>query len=164
MKDKSEALVSWKWAIGAVYFVAAMNTLIAKFASYNGGRVGDFRFDSNVLFGAGLLYLVLGILASNRVAPALWIALALFGLDTVGMLVTNGGAGHSMGWGLWLRFAILVCMYRGIPALTLLAQPESPAPAPKPAAPQDEFDLNATVVAPDLYPRTPSMSGHTPRS
>jgi len=51
----------------------------------------------------------------------------------------TASSGHFSIWGLWLRIAILVTIYRGIPALAQLKEGAAPSAAPiapTPAAPQ----------------------------
>ena len=123
MNTNSAAATSWKWALGAVYFVAAMNLVLGWVASHNGtGAVGNFQFNGTALILAGLLYLILGIFAHNRAKPALWIAVGLFALDSIAMILMTLAAGQFSMWGIFLRFALLRAMYGGIPALDEMAK------------------------------------------
>src|SRR3954451_23798664 len=87
MIQNSDALKSWKWAFGVIYFVAAMNVVIGMVANSNSsGQVGNFQFNGGMLFGAAALYLILAICVQQRNVAALWIALGLFALDGLAMV------------------------------------------------------------------------------
>ena len=165
MKQNTDPLAAWKWSVGVIYFVAAMNVLIGWFANSNAsGRVGDFQFNGSMLFGAGILYLILAICANNRMAAALWTAVVLFSLDAVAMVLMTAGAGHFSLWGLWLRIALIVTMYRGIPALAQLRQPDGASTAPitpAQAAPQLTVTFTQTPAA---TPQQPTTFSQMPRA
>ncbi|HLJ57767.1 MAG TPA: hypothetical protein VKT77_22210 [Chthonomonadaceae bacterium] len=147
MNQNSDALKAWKWACGAVYFVAALNMVLGWYATSNGtGRIGDIQFNGGVLFGIGLLYAVLGVMTNNRVVAGLWIAAVLFSIDAVLMLIMTIGSGHFGMPMLWVRFALLAAMYRGIPALNQMKQAAVTPASPSPAN--------------DLRPATPTMTGY----
>jgi hypothetical protein len=123
MNTNSTAATAWKWSLGAVYFVAAMNLVLGWVANSNAsGAVGDLQFNGSALIMAGLLYLILGIFAHNRAKPALWVAVALFALDSVAMIFMTLAAGHFSILTLFLRFALIRAMYGGIEAIDEMAK------------------------------------------
>ena len=122
MNTNSNAATAWKWSLGAVYFVAAMNLVLGWVANNNGsGTVGNLQFNGSALIVAGILYLILGIFVHNRAKPALWVAVVLFALDSVARVFMTMAAGHFSMLTLFLRFALIRAMYGGIDAIDEMA-------------------------------------------
>jgi hypothetical protein len=118
MNQNSNAQTAWKWAVAAVYFIAAMNFLLGWLAN----STPSMNMASGPMIWAGVLFVVLGVFAQNRAKPALWTALVIYALDSIGTVYISITSGHFAIWMVFLRIGLLRVMYAGIEALDAMAQ------------------------------------------
>jgi hypothetical protein len=123
----SDPLMRVKTAAGVTWFIAAMNTVLGVVAV----AVKSEALDAigiglpSIFFGA--VFATLGFFIWKKHSPAaLYVAIALFALDSVASIAMAGGAMGSGGTppigGIIMRVFFFLALFRAVPAVKELAQ------------------------------------------
>ena len=114
--DEVKAERAFRDAVGIVYFLGGLN-LIVGFLSFYSDFIAQLASGPTVIV-FGLLFLWLGTRANRYSISALWVALAILGIETLLTLlsmVAGGDSGAGMGFMIF-RFLCMVWIARGISA------------------------------------------------
>lgn len=105
---------------GTIFVVAALNLVLGIAAAMTGFKPIRMFGDPSFAIGAGVTYLVLGILVACKSRVALAIALTIFTLDTFVIFYGYAMAGHLPFLTILCRIAFVAFMAQGFAGITQL--------------------------------------------